>query len=587
LLKRAADCSDIFVLLHFIGTHTHYCHCSETVIETRYAQVPFIYAMVYKYRTLDGQSIRLLRLLPGDDLETIQCSLEPCTLDAVEHIDYEAISYTWGILGHSASIKLEGFLLPIQANLHAFLRVLQLRNTPRILWVDAICIDQNDVQDKNVQVPLMEKIYSRASKVLVWLGPHRDGSELVFDFCNQSERPPPGHELYSPTKATHDIEGMRSGDVISDAIEALFYREYWQRSWIIQEVLLARRLTIHCGNSNTSWESLVAARDWLLGHRPVRMNNLSDDPFEQTHFGAFDDLCEQRKSKQSTTLELCLFRFGGRNCTNIRDRIYGLLGVANDKGKLQELRVDYSICTEELFFQVMNLYPSRAPIHFCLCLMKVLNTYQGECLSWARSVLSQHRPHLEKLQLTNPIFLCQLRYSGLLEYNLLDKFSQSTKSQHNSKDSTTCPVGRTQALPDQEQESLFEFVSALERHKISTFRSQSFKRWGKYRMDLSTKASVRPADAVYHFSPTDAALIYRWISPTQQEFVGFAINTRHLEANHEAVARDLEASAPAMTGLGARLQISASSGIEDEVEVRLSFLELITICTKVGVGPEG
>ena len=106
-------------------------------------------------------------------------------------------------------------------------------------------------------------------------------------------------------------------------------------------------------------------------------------------------------------------------------------------------------------------------------------------------------------------------------------------------------------------------------------------------MDLSTKAPVRPADAVYHFSPTEAALIYRWISPTQHKFVGFAINTRHLKANNQTVAQHLEASAPAMTGLGARLQISAASGIEDEVEVRLSFLELITICTKVGVDLEG
>jgi Heterokaryon incompatibility protein (HET) len=537
--------------------------------------------MVYKYGLLDAQSIRLLRLLPGDEDDTIQCSLEPRTLDAVQCIDYEAISYTWGTPGDSESIKLEGFLLRIQANLHAFLRVLRLRNTPRILWVDAICIDQNDILDKNVQVPLMQKIYSLATKVLVWLGPHRDGSELVFDFCNQPERPQPGHEIYRPTKATHHAEGERSSDVISDAIEALLYREYWQRSWVIQEVLLARCLIIHCGNSNTSWESLVATRDWLLNHWPVRMNNLSDDPFEQTHFGAFDDLCEQRKSKQSTTLELCLFRFGDRKCTDIRDRVYGLLGVANDRSKVQELKVDYSIRREELFFQVMNMYPSRAPIHFCLCLLKVLNTGQGECLSWSRTVLAQHGPQMGKLHLTTPLFLCQLRYSGLIEYNLLNKPRESAKSQHDSEDTTTDPGIRTQTLQEQEQERRAELASTMARRKISTFHSQSFKRWGKYRMDLSTKAPIHPTDAVHHFSPTDAALIYRWISPTQRKFVGFAVNTRHSKSNHQAIAQHLEESAAAMAGLGGRLQISAASAIEDEVEVRLSFLELITICTKV------
>lgn len=71
--------------------------------------------------------------------------------------------------------------------------------------------------------------------------------------------------------------------MISDAVEPLVYREYWQHLRVVQELLLARDITIHCGNISTSWRSLIAARDWLENHRPVVINDWSDNPFEQTH----------------------------------------------------------------------------------------------------------------------------------------------------------------------------------------------------------------------------------------------------------------------------------------------------------------
>ncbi len=525
--------------------------------------------MTYTYSALHLQAIRLLKLLPGSEDDTIQCHIESFPLYDAERRGYEAVSYTWGPIGNRTTIELEGCPLSIQANLGAFLKVLRQQHASRYLWVDAVCIDQSNVLEKNVQVQLMQRIYRAARQVLVWLGPHGDSSDLVFDFCNQPKRPQPNHEIYNLMKSGRESENTLESEVTSKAIETLLYREYWQRLWVVQEVLLARNVTLHCGNSCASWERLVSARDWLVDHLPVKNNKMSDDPFDQTHFGAFDDLCEQRRGKGQISLELCIFRFGNRKCTDIRDRVYGLLGVASDTEKVEELEVNYSIDAEELFFRVMCLYPSRAPLHFCLRLLDVLMLGPVQCLAWTRAVIARGGPLLGRLDLTKPLFICQLRYSGLLEYDLQVGRSERPKSLHNSYGTSK----------EGEQEKARNYASAMSRYKVSTFYTQSFKRWGHYIMHLSTKASVQPGDTVYHFAPTQAVLIYRRTGRTQYRFIGFAFNTYHRQSDPQKIAHHLEGSEATMAALAARLQLPADAGIEDEVEVRLNFLELITVCT--------
>lgn len=97
--------------------------------------------MAYTYETLDTQSIRLLRLLSGNEDDIIQCSILPCTLRDADRLGYCALSYTWGTPGHYASIQLEDFSLPVQANPYAFLKVLRLQLAPPLIWVDAVCIN--------------------------------------------------------------------------------------------------------------------------------------------------------------------------------------------------------------------------------------------------------------------------------------------------------------------------------------------------------------------------------------------------------------------------------------------------------------
>jgi len=141
----------------------------------------------YPYQTLQETSseIRLLTLTPDLDSPPtynsqtyISCSLTHASLDQ-ELPPYFALSYTWGNPENTALISVDGVLIPITQNLHdALARLQHHRFFDRPIWIDALCINQADVSEKNVQVPLMSRIYSMAECVIIWLGPDRDYGAL-------------------------------------------------------------------------------------------------------------------------------------------------------------------------------------------------------------------------------------------------------------------------------------------------------------------------------------------------------------------------------------------------------------------------
>lgn len=131
-------------------------------------------------------------------------------------------------------IELNGVAQTIRANLFDFLQQLRLTYAAVALWVDALCINQDDISEKNTQVPPMGLIYSYAKSVLVWLGPQADGSEQYFDFCNQT--PLKSHSFRSRSLRNIDSDATT---YISATIESIQRHTYWARIWIIQEIFLA------------------------------------------------------------------------------------------------------------------------------------------------------------------------------------------------------------------------------------------------------------------------------------------------------------------------------------------------------------
>jgi hypothetical protein len=138
----------------------------------------------YSYSSLLPDSIRLLRLLPhGDEDAPIQCHLFSYSRQEVikrNHL-YEALSYVWGDENKTLPIFIGKHRFDVTENLHAALSRLRDHSLDRIIWVDAICINQRDDEEKEKQIQLMASIYGQAYSVVVWLGKEADNSDLALE----------------------------------------------------------------------------------------------------------------------------------------------------------------------------------------------------------------------------------------------------------------------------------------------------------------------------------------------------------------------------------------------------------------------
>ncbi|KAK8187935.1 heterokaryon incompatibility protein-domain-containing protein, partial [Phyllosticta capitalensis] len=172
-----------------------------------------------------------------------------------DHPEYVALSYTWGDAKDTGQIVVDGALFEVRANLLAVLEVLvgleELRGRP--LWIDAICINQNDKDEKNSQVPLMGCIYSRATEVFAWIGPEADGSAEVLGALDEygdwwlKLREQLGDdrqkikETWALTMINDDSDALERlmGPLFEEPTpqtRKVFERPWWHRVWVIQEV---------------------------------------------------------------------------------------------------------------------------------------------------------------------------------------------------------------------------------------------------------------------------------------------------------------------------------------------------------------
>jgi hypothetical protein len=122
--------------------------------------------------------IRLLELLPGLPSQPIRCRLHSVPL--LGKYEYEALSYCWGDMRATAEVICDAARLNITTNLHQALCQLRSNSFSRTLWVDAICISQDDHNEKNEQVAQMRKIYHLSQKVVIWLSEEDHNSQLAL-----------------------------------------------------------------------------------------------------------------------------------------------------------------------------------------------------------------------------------------------------------------------------------------------------------------------------------------------------------------------------------------------------------------------
>lgn len=236
------------------------------------------------YRPLTGDNIRLLTLQPGLFNDPIHCQLEQVSLSAGHA--YEALSYVWGNARDILPMILDRTPYRITKNLECALRYLRYKESPRVLWVDALCINQNDLDEKSEQVPMMGEIYSRATKVYAWLGEADRQIDCVFNVLREfrdrkREAKFPTHfdaaeqlsfhrqlfrDIYQDKAGTLPEQSDSDDDMLHEEfnwLRPLYVRPYWRRVWIVQELVLARVVVVCCGDKSIDFDDIYGlSLDW-------------------------------------------------------------------------------------------------------------------------------------------------------------------------------------------------------------------------------------------------------------------------------------------------------------------------------------
>jgi hypothetical protein len=199
----------------------------------------------YSYQQLPSdQHIRLLELYPVNETKHgLEGNLSIYELQNAP--PYECLSYTWGRKDADRSLKLNSSAFPIRPNLEAALLRLRGSDEIRILWIDAVCIDQLNIPERNSQVSIMRDIYATADHVVVWLAKeHKDGStarafRTISKVANLSVDEIQQHAVNNIVS-----EKFRK-DVLS--LTDLIRRSWWTRVWVIQEFVVAKKSILLCG----------------------------------------------------------------------------------------------------------------------------------------------------------------------------------------------------------------------------------------------------------------------------------------------------------------------------------------------------
>jgi hypothetical protein len=164
--------------------------------------------------------IRLLRLLPSEHEEDRIC----CELFDYDLLrpgrttpPYEALSYVWGDEKNPQIISLDGESFSVTRSLHAALLNLRDTGVLRTIWVDAICINQQDNEEKGIQIQAMASVYTMASKVVVWLGKAESESDLALE------------ALQGAANSTDVLKSLAVHMAVMELLDRKWFRRIWVR----------------------------------------------------------------------------------------------------------------------------------------------------------------------------------------------------------------------------------------------------------------------------------------------------------------------------------------------------------------------
>lgn len=294
------------------------------------------------YRPIDSQrrEIRILQLLPGSEDDPIRGTLH--TILLTETSDYEALSYNWGDPQVCRAIEVDGMEKDVTENLFNALRRLRLTKKERCLWVDAICINQDDDTEKSHQVNLMSKIYSWTARALLWLGDF-SGSKDAYAWPNVLSE--------ETARLAFDLVEVLADDKhfipVDDGDDDIPTSEQFEA--LDDLVRLPKDAVIICGGLELSFVRFAKAHENLSHHDYSGCCHVGHQLFG--FWKTFYGLGEIRRNlNRHMMASEIITMFKDRMSSDPRERIYAYLGLIGG------VPADYSLHLEEAFKQTTRAF---------------------------------------------------------------------------------------------------------------------------------------------------------------------------------------------------------------------------------------
>ncbi|KAH8592364.1 heterokaryon incompatibility protein-domain-containing protein [Bisporella sp. PMI_857] len=346
----------------------------------------------FKHTLIAASSeVRLLRVTYDQDTHAPCYDLEVIAIEDLPSTHYKALSYVWGhenTIHDVHEIGINGQPFYIRSNLFDFLTAAASKGESGLFFIDAICINQLNYQERAAQVQEMARVFRNANEVIAWLGnpdaSHFDNVQTLSQIKNK--------DCYRWSAAQ------------LKALRYISYNRYWTRIWIVQEVLVASSMSLWCGPSTLSIglftgisritalpdaESVEVAKSVLSGVRsPAEMvitHRLRHVPRPYKDVLAQGTIIKTRdemaialrkpttiiKPFQSQVGDLVyrlVTKFGTWACSDPRDRLYGLLGLLNEKSKAK-IQPDYQKGKDFAFYQALKIgfeeiYADNYPVDY-------------------------------------------------------------------------------------------------------------------------------------------------------------------------------------------------------------------------------
>ncbi|KAH7346871.1 heterokaryon incompatibility protein-domain-containing protein [Rhexocercosporidium sp. MPI-PUGE-AT-0058] len=311
----------------------------------------------YKYSPLSENEIRLMTLLPGGNDSQIRVALTTIIFTSDTNVDFEALSYTWG----STENKVDIFVgetcndaLSVTRNLAQALPYLRYVDKPRVLWIDAISVNQEDLDERSSQVKRMPNIYSRATRVLIWLGLESFDSRMAFDCLRLVA------SKYHVNRGNFNIipimkdaslwavpgQALPLSEQQYRSILNLINRDWFERLWVCQEAHLANQdALVICGTDSILWQT-IGNTMVCLQSKPCPLHIFS--ALAKRHDAI---LFLFRKISRIYRLSLFIEETKDFKCADPRDKIYALLGLLSIEDQL-EIEPDYTKPVYEVYREV-------------------------------------------------------------------------------------------------------------------------------------------------------------------------------------------------------------------------------------------